>query len=90
LKLIARCYFNYGQRNKIIQKYAPILFEAAQQLGNPLVRNRATIAGNLADASPAADTAVPLLVFEAIVITDKRQIPIDRFFLGPNQTLQRG
>jgi CO/xanthine dehydrogenase FAD-binding subunit len=33
--------------SKIIQKYAPILFEAANQLGNPLVRNRATIAGIL-------------------------------------------
>jgi CO/xanthine dehydrogenase FAD-binding subunit len=76
--------------SKIIQDYAPILSEPANQLGNRLVRNRATIAGNLADASPATDTAVPLLVFEAIVITDKRQIPIDRFFLGPNQTLQRG
>jgi CO/xanthine dehydrogenase FAD-binding subunit len=73
--------------SKMIQKYAPILSEAAQQLGNPLVRNRATIAGNLADASPAADTAVPLLAFEAIVITDKRQLPIDRFFVGPNRTV---
>ena len=73
--------------SKIIQKYAPILSEAAQQLGNPLVRNRATIAGNLADASSATDTAVPLLAFEAIVITDKRQIPIDQFFVGPNRTV---
>jgi len=73
--------------SKMIQKYAPILSEAAQQLGNPLVRNRATIAGNLADASPAADTAVPLIAFEAIVITNKRQIPIDQFFRGPNQTV---
>jgi carbon-monoxide dehydrogenase medium subunit len=54
--------------SKVIQKYAPILSEAAQQLGNPLVRNRATIAGNLADASPAADTTVPLLILDAKVI----------------------
>jgi carbon-monoxide dehydrogenase medium subunit len=75
-----------------IQKYAPILFEAANQLGNPLVRNRATIAGNLADASPAADTAVPLLALEALVLAEsdggkKRQIPIDQFFIGPNKTV---
>jgi carbon-monoxide dehydrogenase medium subunit len=79
---------------KSIQRYASILFEAANQLGNPLVRNRATIAGNLADASPAADTAVPLLVLEATIITDRdrrkgRQIPIDRFFLDPNKTVLR-
>jgi carbon-monoxide dehydrogenase medium subunit len=77
--------------SKIIEKYAPILSQAANQLGNPLVRNRATIAGNLADASPAADTAVPLLALEAMIITErnggKREIPIDRFFLGPNKTV---
>jgi len=73
--------------SKMIEKYAPILSEAANQLGNPFVRNRATIAGNLADASPAADTAVPLLALEAIVITHKRQIPIDQFFVAPNQTV---
>ena len=78
--------------SKVIQKYAPILSEAAQQLGNPLVRNRATIAGNLADASPAADTAIPLLALGAEVITARdagkgRHIPIDQFFAGPNQTV---
>ena len=78
--------------SKMVQKYAPILSEAAQQLGNPLVRNRATIAGNLADASPAADTAVPLLSLEGLVVTERdggkqRQIPIDQFFTGPNKTV---
>ena len=77
--------------SKIVQDHAPILTEAANQLGNPLVRNRATIAGNLADASPAADTAVPLLALEAMIITErnggKREIPIDQFFLGPNRTV---
>jgi carbon-monoxide dehydrogenase medium subunit len=76
----------------VVLRYAPILSEAARQLGNPLVRNRATIAGNLADASPAADTAVPLLALEATVVTDRhgkkgREIPIDQFFLGPNRTV---
>ena len=80
--------------SKVIQKHAPILFDAANQLGNPLVRNRATIAGNLADASPAADIAVPLLALEAKVVTVRRgkppeEIPLDQFFLGPNQTVLR-
>jgi carbon-monoxide dehydrogenase medium subunit len=77
-----------------LQKYAPILAQAARQLGNPLVRNRATIAGNLAHASPAADTAVPLLVLEAMVVMQRsdgeaRRIPLDQFFLGPERTLLR-
>jgi CO/xanthine dehydrogenase FAD-binding subunit len=76
----------------VIQKYAPLLHDAARQIGNPLVRNRATIGGNLADASPAADSAVPLLALEAKVIVEKsrakpREIPVDRFFVGPNRTV---
>ena len=78
--------------SKVILKYAPILSEVAWHLGNPLVRNRATLAGNLADASPAADTAVPLLALEATIVTDRhgkkgREIPIDQFFIGPNKTV---
>lgn len=78
--------------SKIIEKWASLLSHAANQLGNPLVRNRATIAGNLADGSPAADTAVPLLVLEAKVSTVRsdgkmRQIAIDQFFVGPNRTV---
>lgn len=78
--------------SRVIQRQASILSEAANQLGNPLVRNRATLAGNLADASPAADTAVPLLALEAVVVMERdggkrRQIPIDQFFIGPNQTV---
>jgi CO/xanthine dehydrogenase FAD-binding subunit len=80
--------------SKVIQKYAPILSQAANQLGNPLVRNRATIGGNLADASPAADTAVPLLALEAMVVAERDggkrgQTPIDQFFTGPNRTVLR-
>ena len=67
--------------SKLIQNYAPIISQAANQWRNPLVRNRATTAGNLADTSPAADTAVPLLALEAMIITErnggKREIPID-------------
>ncbi len=77
--------------SKIIEEWAPLLSQAANQIGNPLVRNRATIAGNLADASPAADTAVALLVLEAKVVAIRdggrsRQIPIEGFFAGPNQS----
>jgi CO/xanthine dehydrogenase FAD-binding subunit len=78
--------------SKVIQKYAPLLHDAVSQIGNPLVRNRATLAGNLADASPAADSAVPLLALDAKVVVEKhktkpREVPIDRFFVGPNKTV---
>ena len=78
--------------SKIIENYSRVFSDIVDQLGNPLVRNRATIAGNLADASPAADKAVPLLVLEGMVIAERdegkhREIAIDQFFLGPNQTV---
>jgi CO/xanthine dehydrogenase FAD-binding subunit len=78
--------------SRLIRRYVPVLYEAARLIGNPLVRNRATLAGNLADASPAADTAVPLLVLEGTVVVEAqraraKQIPLDRFFLGPNRTV---
>ena len=51
----------------LIAQHAPALREAAAVFANPLIRNRATVGGNLADASPAADTAPPLLALDAEV-----------------------
>ena len=80
--------------SEIIKSKSPILVSAARQLGNPLVRNRATIGGNIADASPAADTAPPLLALEAFLFLEsegggKREVPLDEFFTGPNQTVMK-
>lgn len=77
----------------LIAEHGLPLREAAATLGSPLVRNRATVAGNLADASPAADSAPPLLVLGADVVlmsrTVTRRVPLDQFFVGPNETLIR-
>jgi CO/xanthine dehydrogenase FAD-binding subunit len=78
----------------IIKRKGQILASAARQLGNPLVRNRATIGGNLADASPAADTAPALLALEAFLYLEseaggKREVPLDQFFTDPNQTVMK-
>jgi carbon-monoxide dehydrogenase medium subunit len=78
--------------SEIIRNHSPILSSAASSLGNPLTRNRATIGGNLADASPAADMAPPLLAMEAAIHAErpkgkKRVIPIEQFFLGPHKTI---
>ncbi len=66
---------------------SPILASAAKQLGNPLTRNRATLGGNLANASPCADTAPPLLALDAAVEIlspggKTRQVPLNKFFHG--------
>jgi len=80
--------------SEIVLRESPILSMAAGRLGNPLTRNRATIGGNLADASPAADMAPPLLALEASVHVvgsggKGREVALNRFFEGPNQTVLR-
>lgn len=74
---------------KPILDHALVLAEGAHSVGSYPIRNRATLAGNICNASPAADTAAPLLVLNASVkITGskgKRTIPISDFFIGPGK-----
>ena len=74
----------------IIKSKVPILVEAITTMASFQVRNMGTIGGNLCNASPAADTAPPLLVLDAMIevmnIKSKRRIPIDQFFTGPSKT----
>lgn len=64
----------------------PILVEAGKTLANALVRNRATLVGNLCNASPAADMAPAALVLGGKVIAlsraGQRSIPLEEFFVG--------
>ncbi|TAK02575.1 MAG: xanthine dehydrogenase family protein subunit M [Chloroflexota bacterium] len=71
------------------------LAEAAAVVGSVQIRNRATLGGNVCNASPAADTAPALLVHEAIAVTagpaGSRRIPIDELFVRSGvTTLGRG
>jgi CO/xanthine dehydrogenase FAD-binding subunit len=78
-----------------LRRRFPALVEAAAVVGAVQIRNRATLAGNLCNASPAADTAPPLLVYGAEVVATgpagTRRIPLDEFFVRSGlTTLQRG
>ena len=77
--------------SEMIREYVPILPEAIQHIGSLQIRNQGTIGGNLCNASPAADTAPPLLTLEAKVLLksmkQERVIPLDQFFLGPGKTI---
>jgi probable selenate reductase FAD-binding subunit len=77
----------------LVQKKALALVQAIRIMASPPIRNRGTIAGNLGTASPAADTAPPLLVLNASVrlqsSAGERIIPLTDFFLGPAETMKR-
>jgi CO/xanthine dehydrogenase FAD-binding subunit len=66
------------------------LVQAARSLGSPLIRNLATIGGNLVSARPAADLPPPLMVYDGGVIlksvSRERKVSLRHFFLGPGKT----
>ena len=76
--------------NKIIAREAPVLQMMAAKFAGPIIRNRATVAGNLIDGGPAADIVPPLLALKATVKLvgprGRRSIALDEFLTGYRQT----
>jgi CO/xanthine dehydrogenase FAD-binding subunit len=69
----------------------PLLAQAAATVASYQIRNRATIGGNLCNASPCADTSPATLVLEAEFVlhgsAGERIVPAAQFFLGPGKTV---
>lgn len=81
--------------NELLRRRFWALAEAAAVVGSVQIRNRATIGGNICNASPAADTAPSLLVYGAVVVAEgprgTRRIPISEFPVRSGVTaLERG
>jgi CO/xanthine dehydrogenase FAD-binding subunit len=76
-----------------IRRHVPALVEAAAVVGSVQIRNRATLAGNICNASPAADTAPVLLAHGAtvnlIASSGPRHVPLHEFFIAPGRTVLR-
>jgi CO/xanthine dehydrogenase FAD-binding subunit len=76
-----------------VQAHYPLLAEAAGTVASYQVRNRATLGGNLCNASPCADTSPATLVLEAEFALSGpigvRMVPAGEFFTGPGQTVLR-
>jgi carbon-monoxide dehydrogenase medium subunit len=72
------------ESSALLRSQYPILVETTSMIADPLVRNRATIGGNLAHGDPANDHPATMLVLEAKVVArgpkGEREIPITNFF----------
>ncbi len=75
----------------IVREKFPLLAECCSKVGSYQIRNKATLVGNICNASPAADTAPALLIYDALVnIKGKdgeRSVSILDFFTGPGSTV---
>jgi CO/xanthine dehydrogenase FAD-binding subunit len=80
-------------RNPLVAVHAPILAQVADRLASAQVRNAATVGGNLANASPAGDLIIPLLLLDAELdlasAEEVRTVPVDTFFTGPGESVMR-
>lgn len=86
LKIGGRTRESALERSDLIKTKYPILHDTALVIADPLVRNRATVGGNLAHADPANDHPATMLALGAEVVAagpkGERTIPINRFFTG--------
>jgi carbon-monoxide dehydrogenase medium subunit len=77
-------------RHPAVVEHYPLLAEALHSVASYQLRTRATMGGNLCNASPAADTAPAALVLEVMMVLHGRRgercVPISEFFLGPGMS----
>jgi CO/xanthine dehydrogenase FAD-binding subunit len=76
-----------------VKSELPLLSRAAGLVGTRQIRNRGTIGGNIANASPCADTVPALLSYEAEVLlvsrSGERRVPLEQFILAPYSTVRK-
>src|SRR5262245_53762543 len=78
------------QEHPILRAEFPMLCQAAKETGGIAIQNRGTLGGNIANASPAADSLPALLAYEAelelVSKQNERRIPYFKFHRGYKQT----
>ncbi len=78
----------------VVAQHLPALAEAADHFASAQIRNAASLGGNICNASPAGDTIVPLLLYDAAVelagSAGRRSVALAEFFTGPGQTVKAG
>ena len=87
----ATCFTDVTE-NELIQRYVPMLGEAADQVGSPQIRNAGTIGGNVCNGVTSADTAPSLFALDAVLLLrgkgGERRVPIATFYAGPGKTVR--
>ncbi len=91
LRLAALTTMTEILESDLLADKAPLLIKTADRFASAQIRNVATIGGNIANASPAADMVLPLIALDGeveIVSKSKgmRMVPLDGFFEGPGKT----
>ena len=78
--------------SRLVSERAPVLGQAAAEMGNPAIRNMATIGGNVAMASRAADMPPPLVAMDAELVLvsgrGERIVPVGEFFKRAHRTVR--
>ena len=81
------------QQSEVIRQTYQALHEAAKSVSGTQIKMMGTIGGNLCNASPAADSAPALLLYDAQVeltgVTGPRRVDLAEFFTGPGQTVRQ-
>jgi nicotinate dehydrogenase FAD-subunit len=83
--------FNEVQNSPVIRETAPVLAQAARQVGATQIRNMGTIGGNVANAAACADSIPALVCLDAVAhirtATGEQEIPVVDLVTGPNKTI---
>lgn len=78
------------EKSELVRTRYPILHDTSRVIGDPVVRNLATVCGNLAHADPANDHPATMLALGAVIVATgprgERTIPATAFFTGPFTT----
>lgn len=77
---------------RMVRERLPMLVAAAREVGGVQIQNRGTLGGNVANASPAADTLPVLAAADATVVlashAGERRVPITQFYTGYRKTVR--
>ena len=100
LNIGAACTFTQIRQSVLVAENARLLTAAAATIGAAQIQNRATLGGNIANASPAGDSLPALLALSALIVisspTNRRTVPYNAFHtgyrktvLGPDELIER-